>query len=72
VIGAATRVRHTLAQAIHRFFDQNGFLWVNTPIITSSDAEGGALFRCRRSISPTCRADQGRWISQGFFGREAF
>ena len=46
VIGAATRVRHTLAQAIHRFFDENGFFWVNTPIITSSDAEGaGELFR---------------------------
>ena len=46
VIGAATRVRHTLAQAIHRFFDQHGFFWVNTPIITASDAEGaGELFR---------------------------
>src|SRR5262245_22919691 len=46
VIAAATRVRHTLAQAIHRFFDQNSFVWVNTPIITASDAEGaGALFR---------------------------
>ena len=46
VIGAATRVRHTLAQAIHRFFDENGFFWVNTPIITASDAEGaGAMFR---------------------------
>ena len=46
VIGAATRVRHTLAKAIHRFFDDNGFFWVNTPIITASDAEGaGALFR---------------------------
>src|SRR5262245_50933921 len=39
-IAAATRVRHTLAQAIHRFFDENGFFWVNTPIITGSDAEG--------------------------------
>src|SRR5467141_346703 len=46
VMGAATRVRHTLAQAIHRFFDQNGFVWINTPIITGSDAEGaGELFR---------------------------
>jgi len=46
VIGAATRVRHTLAKAIHRFFDDQGFFWVNTPIITASDAEGaGALFR---------------------------
>src|SRR3954466_5360353 len=46
VIGAASRVRHTLAMAIHRFFNEDGFLWVNTPIITASDAEGaGELFR---------------------------
>src|SRR5579859_3104519 len=46
VIAAATRVRHTIAQTIHRFFDEQGFFWVNTPIITASDAEGaGALFR---------------------------
>ena len=46
VIAAVTRVRHTVAQAIHRFFNDNGFVWVNTPIITSSDAEGaGELFR---------------------------
>src|SRR5437016_4701745 len=38
--GAVSRVRHTIAHAIHRFFDQHGFLWVNTPIITASDAEG--------------------------------
>src|SRR5215208_4627646 len=65
VIGAATRVRHTLARAIHRFFDERGFFWVNTPIITASDAEGaGELFRCRRSISPTCRARRKEmWIS---------
>src|SRR3954466_11064018 len=36
VIGAASRVRHTLAMAIHRFFNEDGFLWVNTPIITAS------------------------------------
>src|SRR5512143_1944218 len=46
VIGALTRVRHTIAQAIHGYFNQNGFVWVNTPIITSADAEGaGELFR---------------------------
>src|SRR5512139_3930944 len=46
VIGAATRVRHTIAQAIHRFFDDRGFFWIATPIITASDAEGaGSLFR---------------------------
>ena len=62
VIGAATRVRHTLAKAIHRFFDENGFLWVNTPIITASDAEGaGALFRVS-SLD----------FAKDFFGRESF
>src|SRR3989449_7221708 len=34
VIAAATRVRHTVAQAIHRFLHEHGFFWVNTPIIT--------------------------------------
>jgi asparaginyl-tRNA synthetase len=44
--GAVTRVRNTLAQAVHRFFHENGFFWIHTPIITSSDAEGaGAMFR---------------------------
>src|SRR5512134_4005236 len=46
VIGAVSRVRHAIAQSIHRFFHDNGFVWINTPIITSADAEGaGALFR---------------------------
>src|SRR3989449_11613484 len=40
VIAAMTRVRHTVAQAIHRFFHEHGFFWVNTPIITAADAEG--------------------------------
>jgi asparaginyl-tRNA synthetase len=75
VIGAATRVRHTLAQAIHHFFDDNGFLWVNTPIITSSDAEGaGSLFRvstldlANLPRTPAGTVDYGK----DFFGREAF
>jgi asparaginyl-tRNA synthetase len=75
VIGAATRVRHTLAQAIHRFFDQNGFVWVNTPIITSSDAEGaGALFRVSTlDLANLPRTPQGAIdFAQDFFGREAF
>ena len=75
VIGAATRVRHTLAQAIHRFFDDNGFFWVNTPIITSSDAEGaGSLFRVSTlDLANLPRNAQGQ-IDYGkdFFGREAF
>ncbi|MDP4652340.1 MAG: asparagine--tRNA ligase, partial [Haliea sp.] len=44
--GAITRVRHTLANAIHGYFHREGFYWVNTPIITGSDCEGaGELFR---------------------------
>jgi asparaginyl-tRNA synthetase len=75
VIGAATRVRHTLAQAIHRFFDENGFFWVNTPIITSSDAEGaGELFRVSTlDLANLPRTQHGAVdFAQDFFGREAF
>jgi asparaginyl-tRNA synthetase len=75
VIGAATRVRHTLAQAIHRFFDDNGFFWINTPIITSSDAEGaGALFRVSAlDLANLPRTPQGAVdYGKDFFGREAF
>jgi len=74
-IAAATRVRHTLAQAIHRFFDENGFLWVNTPIITASDAEGaGALFRVSTlDLANLPRTPQGKVdFAKDFFGREAF
>jgi asparaginyl-tRNA synthetase len=75
VIGAATRVRHTLAQAIHRFFDENGFFWVNTPIITASDAEGaGALFRVSAlDFANLPRTQEGQVdFAQDFFGRETF
>src|SRR5512138_2735720 len=75
VIGAATRVRHTLAQAIHRFFDQNGFFWINTPIITASDAEGaGALFRVSTlDLANLPRTPQGTVdFAHDFFGRETF
>jgi len=75
VIGAVTRVRHTIAQAIHGFFDQHGFVWVNTPIITSSDAEGaGELFRVSTlDFANLPRATDGRIdFSQDFFGRETF
>jgi asparaginyl-tRNA synthetase len=75
VIAAATRVRHTLAQAIHRFFHEDGFFWVNTPIITASDAEGaGALFRVSTlDLANLPRTPQGGVdFAQDFFGREAF
>src|ERR1700755_1482773 len=44
--GALFRVRHALAFAIHRFFNERGFVYLHTPIITASDAEGaGEMFR---------------------------
>jgi len=75
VIGAVTRVRHTIAQAIHRFFHENGFVWVNTPIITGSDAEGaGELFRVSTlDLMNLPRTPEGKIdFSQDFFGRETF
>jgi asparaginyl-tRNA synthetase len=75
VIAAATRVRHTLAKAIHRFFDENGFFWVNTPIITSSDAEGaGAMFRVSTlDMANLPRTQDGKIdFAKDFFGRETF
>src|SRR3954465_4996747 len=75
VIAAATRVRHTVAQAIHRFFSEHGFLWVNTPIITGADAEGaGALFRVSTlDVANLPRTPDGKVdFTKDFFGREAF
>ena len=75
VIGAVTRVRHTIAQSIHRFFHDRGFVWVNTPIITSSDAEGaGELFRVSTlDLMNLPRTPEGRIdFSQDFFGRDTY
>src|SRR5688500_6130608 len=74
VIAAATRVRHTLAQAIHRFFHERGFFWVNTPIITAADAEGaGALFRVSPLDLANLPIQNGKVdYSKDFFGREAY
>jgi asparaginyl-tRNA synthetase len=75
VIGATTRVRHTLAMAIHRFFTEQGFAWVNTPIITASDAEGaGELFRVSTlDLANLPRTPGGKVdFSKDFFGREAY
>ncbi len=74
VIGAVTRVRHTLAQAVHQFFHGEGFFWVHTPIITSSDAEGaGEMFRVSTlDLQNLPRTQDGKVdFSQDFFGREA-
>ncbi|MCA9562686.1 MAG: asparagine--tRNA ligase, partial [Myxococcales bacterium] len=75
LFGAVTRVRHCLSQAIHRFFHENGFFWVHTPIITSNDAEGaGALFRVSTldALNPPKNPNGKIDWSQDFFGKETF
>ncbi|GAB5415151.1 MAG: asparagine--tRNA ligase [Congregibacter sp.] len=73
--GAITRVRHTLANAIHSYFHEQGFYWVNTPIITSSDCEGaGELFRVSTlDLANVPRGPDGAVdFAQDFFGSDAF
>lgn len=73
--GAVARVRHCLAQAIHEFFDANGYCWIHTPIITASDTEGaGELFRVSvLDAANSPRDENGRPdFSKDFFGRETF
>ena len=75
LIGAVTRVRHSLAMAIHRFLDERGFYWIHTPIVTASDAEGaGEMFRVSTlDLVNLPRTEDGAVdFSQDFFGREAF
>lgn len=67
--GAIARIRNTLAQAVHQYFNEQGFVWVNTPIITASDCEGaGELFRVSTLDQINTDTDYG----EDFFGSEAF
>lgn len=73
--GAMTRLRNTLAHAIHGYFHDNGFCWVNTPIITGSDCEGaGELFRVSTLDMQNlpCAKDGSVDYSQDFFGAESY
>jgi asparaginyl-tRNA synthetase len=73
--GAVARVRNCLAQATHRFFHENDFYWIHTPIITTSDAEGaGELFRVSTldAVNPPRDAQGAVDWSEDFFGKEAF
>ncbi|MEZ7730318.1 asparagine--tRNA ligase [Haemophilus sp. 27098_8_127] len=75
IIGAVARVRHCLAQAIHRFFYEQGFYWVATPLITASDTEGaGEMFRVSTlDLENLPRGEDGKVdFSQDFFGKESF
>jgi len=74
-IGAVTRVRATLANAIHNYFYDNGYYWVNTPIITGSDCEGaGEMMRVSTldlmNLPHTESGDVD--FSQDFFASESF
>jgi len=71
--GAVLRIRHAMAYAIHKYYNDNGFFYLHSPIITGSDAEGaGAMFRV--SIldpqHPPLKEDGHVDFSQDFFGKE--
>jgi len=73
--GAVARVRHCMAQAIHRFYHERGFYWIHTPIITASDAEGaGELFRVSTlDLANLPRTEHGEVdFSQDFFGKQSY
>jgi asparaginyl-tRNA synthetase len=71
---AVFRVRNTLAYAVHKFFQERGFVYLHTPVITASDAEGaGQMFRVTTlDISNTPKNEKGEIdFSQDFFGKSA-
>ena len=73
--GAVARVRNALAFATHSFFQEKGFLYVNTPIITASDCEGGGqMFQVTAlNIDSPARTAQGTIdYTQDFFGKPAY
>ncbi len=75
IIGAVARVRNCLSQAIHRFYHENGFMWVSAPLITASDCEGaGEMFRVStldmNNLPLTDKGDVD--FDKDFFGKETF
>ena len=72
LIGAVARVRNTMAYAIHTFFQENGFVYVNTPLITGSDCEGaGEMFQVTTlDINNPPRDKEGKVdYTKDFFGK---
>ncbi|KAH9777255.1 Asparagine--tRNA ligase [Citrus sinensis] len=53
--GAVARVRNALAYATHKFFQENGFIWISSPIITASDCEGAGEQFCVTTLIPSSR-----------------
>ena len=73
IFGAIMRVRSVLSYAVHSYFQQKGFVYVNTPIITGSDAEGaGEMFKVTAlPFDGTPRTEDGKVdYKEDFFGKE--
>jgi asparaginyl-tRNA synthetase len=71
--GAVLRIRHAMAYAIHKYFNDHGFCYLHTPIITGSDAEGaGAMFRVSTldAKNPPLNPDGSVNFADDFFGKE--
>ncbi len=71
--GAILRIRHAMAFAIHKYFNDRGFYYLHTPLITGSDAEGaGAMFQVTTlDLENLPRTEDGKVdYSQDFFGKE--
>jgi asparaginyl-tRNA synthetase len=74
-LGAVFRVRNACANAIHQFFQERGFLWVHTPMITANDCEGaGELFTVTSLDLKAVPLTEGKEVdySKDFFGRPAY
>ena len=74
LFGAVTRVRNTMAYAVHSFFQENGFVYVNTPLISASDCEGaGAQFQVTTlNLENVPKTPDGKVdYSKDFFGKLA-
>lgn len=69
--GAVLRMRHAMSYAIHKFFNDKGFFYLHTPIITGSDAEGaGAMFQVTTlDLNNIPKTPEGIDFSQDFFGK---
>lgn len=72
--GAVFRIRHNMAMAIHRYFHEHGFFYLNTPLITASDCEGaGQMFQVTTKNLYDLKKDENGKIdySDDFFGKQA-
>ena len=70
--GAVLRIRHNMAYAIHKYFNDRGFFYLHTPIITGSDAEGaGAMFKVTTlDLDKLPRTEEGKIdYAEDFFGK---